>query len=152
MSDVTLRLHQTLQAVCPIVSVALTGATGPATIFYDPSATAQQIAAAQNALANFDWSDAAQTTWENLQDRTAADTLLTDPAPANKVQRAAILALVDYVNSLESWITQFTAAVAASTNLANLQSRVAALTVPPSITAANAKAAVKAKIDNGSAD
>lgn len=85
-------------------------------------------------------------------ERSAGDGYLTAPDGQWKLQRAAILALVDYLNALQTWVTQFTAAVAAATSLANLQSRVAVLTVPPAITAANAKAAVKAKIDSGAAD
>lgn len=121
---------------------------GPQVVSWDTAAlgtqpTAQQLAAvtAQQIAAYY-----------TAQQRAAADGLLSDPAGPSKLQRAAVLALVDYLNALEGWISSFTAAVAAATSLSNLQTRVAALSVPPAITAANAKAAVQAKINGGAAD
>lgn len=63
------RLYQTLVAVCPIVGVAplLSGTTagpGNVRIDYAPEASDAQKAAAQTALAAFDWSAPAQTAWE----------------------------------------------------------------------------------------
>lgn len=49
-----LALHETVAAVCPILGVAL-NSDGRWRIDFAPSATAQQIQAAQNAAASFDW-------------------------------------------------------------------------------------------------
>jgi hypothetical protein len=67
------RLHMTLSAVCPIsgVSVGTPGDLSTVRIDY-ADATPEQIAAAQAALAAFDWSDAAQAAWEKQQAVLAA--------------------------------------------------------------------------------
>ena len=74
------RLYTAISAACPVVgvSVGTPGDIGTVRIDYGPAATAPQRAAAEAALAAFDWSDAAQSAWELSQTRTAALTgLLT---------------------------------------------------------------------------
>lgn len=68
------RLMEALQAVCPIVSVRI---TGPSSGAYqaDTDATAPQIAAADIALASFDWSQAAHDTWERAKEPNLRDLL-----------------------------------------------------------------------------
>jgi hypothetical protein len=56
-----IRLHATLAAVCPIVGVS--GEQGSIRVDYAPTATSEQQAAAQAALAAFDWSQAAHDAW-----------------------------------------------------------------------------------------
>lgn len=60
------RLYSTLSAVCPVDGVSILAAGG-VRIDYGSAATAPQKAAAQAAVASFDWSDAAQAAWEALQ-------------------------------------------------------------------------------------
>lgn len=69
MSDSTARLAATLAGTCPIVGVSVGKAGDSATvrIDFDSTATASQKTAAQNALAAFDWSDAAHSAWEDVQ-------------------------------------------------------------------------------------
>lgn len=55
------RLHYTLEAVCPISGVS--GSQGNVRIDYKAEATSQQQTNAQNALAAFDWSQAAHDLW-----------------------------------------------------------------------------------------
>jgi hypothetical protein len=57
---------------------------------------------------------------------------------------------VSEINSLREWIVAFKAAVAASTSLANLQSRIAALPDMPDRTLSQLKTAIKNDIDSGS--
>jgi len=61
------RLYETIVAVCPIDGVSMVNSTiTPPTvrIDYSTNATQAQKNAANTALASFDWSQAAQDTWE----------------------------------------------------------------------------------------
>lgn len=60
------RLRATVAAVCPIVGLSVTGQQ-VTRIDYAPGATDQQKAAAQQAAASFDWSDAAEQAWLESQ-------------------------------------------------------------------------------------
>ena len=84
--------------------------------------------------------------------RDAAVGLITDSMPHCKFIRGVLFAQGDYANQLQGWIAAFTATTAAATSLNDFKSRVAALTVPPAITVANAKTAVQNKISGGAAD
>jgi hypothetical protein len=59
------RLDETISAVCPIsgVSVGTLGDSASVRIDFKDSATQQQRTAARDALAAFDWSEAADTAW-----------------------------------------------------------------------------------------
>lgn len=60
-------------------------------------------------------------------------------------EKAIALTLLDEINLLREWIASFKAAVAASTSLANLQTRVAALPDMPDRTVQQAIQAVRTK-------
>lgn len=64
-------------------------------------------------------------------------------------ERAVMLTLIDELNLLRQWITSFKAATAASSSLADLKARVAALANMPDRTATQARNSVAAKIDSG---
>ncbi len=67
--NVANRLSVTLAAVCPIlgVSIGTPGNVATVRIDFDPTATAAQRTAAQSALTSFDWSDAAQSAFDDAQ-------------------------------------------------------------------------------------
>jgi hypothetical protein len=79
-----IRLHQAVSAVCPIVGVNADGTFDPA-----PNATTEQIAAAQSVVAAFDWNEAAQTAWEQQQNRLGAAALMTDGGSVPRAVRAS---------------------------------------------------------------
>lgn len=66
--------------------------------------------------------------------------------------RAVALAAGDGDNMIRQWVTDFKAAAAASTSLADFKTRVAALSNLPQITAQNAKNAVRDRIDTSDSD
>jgi len=66
--------------------------------------------------------------------------------------RAILLVVLDELNALRQWVTDFKAAVAAATSLANLQARVAATNNLPQRTANQIRPAVQGKMTDGSAD
>lgn len=68
------------------------------------------------------------------------------------VNRAMLLATLDELNLLRQWVTDFKAATAAATSLANLQTRVTALSNLPQRTANQIRPAVQGKMTDGSAD
>ena len=78
--------------------------------------------------------------------------LLTDPSPNAKNIRGVLLLAMNEINLLRQWIEAFKAATAAASSLANLQTRVAALSAMPDRTAAQLKTAVQAIINAGTAD
>ncbi len=79
------RLTEAIAAVAPVVGVSGTVGTR---IDYAAEATAEQRAAAEAALAAFDWSDAAQAAWGRQKRREAAVSLINSPDPAMVVVRA----------------------------------------------------------------
>lgn len=66
--------------------------------------------------------------------------------------RAVAGVATDEINLLRGWIVSFKAAVAASTTLADLKTRVAALPNMPDRTLAQFRTAVSGKIDSGAVD
>ncbi len=143
------RLSQTItDAGIPLERVE--GVIGSPILVFQAVATQQQRDDAATIVANFDWSVATDTAWrlarQIIQD---ANTLEASVNTAVRVQRAIVAVTIDELNSLRSWITSFKAEVAASTNLANLQTRVAALPNMPQRTAAQARTAIQNKIANG---
>lgn len=106
------RLHATIAAVCPIDGVS-GPIGGPIRIDYAAGATAPQQAAAQAALAAFDWSQAAHDAWVTNQNperrdlRADAQQAITDNqtflniANPNNAQNAAqIKALTRQANRI----------------------------------------------------
>lgn len=128
------RLHLALAAACPIDGVSIQS-TGSATFHPSAVATAAQIAAAQAALASFDWSDTAdQTWWKQQQQAGATGNLGTSSGGLDSAEyvtmRAIVEVLVDQLNAIRAAL------------------------VPPlaAITLAQAKSAIQSKINAGSAD
>lgn len=87
----TSRLDAATRAVCPIDGVSVDAATDPPAvrIDYRPEATADQRAAAEAAVAAFDWSDTAQQTWEAGQNAAAAGALLASGESVPRAVRAS---------------------------------------------------------------
>lgn len=79
------RLTEVLAAVAPVVGVSGTVDTR---IDYAAEATTEQRAAAEAALAAFDWSDTAQAAWERQKRRDAAVALLNSSDPTMVAVRA----------------------------------------------------------------
>lgn len=100
--------------------------------------TVDAVAAQQTLLTRFRAKAAALI--DQVQDTQAAK------------DRALLLVMMDELNLLRAWVTSFKAAVAASTNLANLQTRVAALNSLPQRTASQIRPAVQGKMTAGDAD
>ena len=96
------RLHDTLAAVCPIVGVSIQS-PGTATYSPDAAATGAQIAAANAALATFDWSDAATEAWF-VQQQQAAINAGTATILDNPTLNAILETCVDRLNALASML------------------------------------------------
>ena len=90
-----LRLHQAISAVCPVVGVRADGTFDPA-----PNATPEEIAAAQAAVAAFDWSEQAQQQWQQKQNALAAAALLQSNEPIPLGARASDVVLHELRNNL----------------------------------------------------
>lgn len=115
-------------------------------IFTAPSTVRNATPAEQTAFVSAGSIDA------NLQQRAAALVLFQTNLTQRKVLQGLVAVLVDENNILRQWIMAFKAAVAASTNLANLQTRTAALPDMPDRTLPQARTAVQAKINSGVVD
>lgn len=114
------RLHEVLAAVCPIEGVSIASvAAKSATIKFRDEATAGERAAANSALAAFDWSQTAQDAWEanqnidrkNLRDAAAGaistnQTFLADANVTNAELVAQVRALTQQVNSIIKRVIQ----------------------------------------------
>ena len=85
------RLTETLDAVAPVVGVSGTAGTR---IDYASEATTEQRAAAESALAAFDWSDEAQAAWERGKRREAAIALLNSSEPTMVALRGFVTVLI----------------------------------------------------------
>lgn len=145
MNSIT-RLHEAIAAVCPIFGVS--GDESLVRIDYDPSATAGQKAAAEAALAAFDWSAAAEDAWGVQRDKTLASSLMDAVSPdvLAIIIRALALLTMDELNVLRAWIASFKAEVAAATSLADLKTRVAALPATPQRTKAQIFPALQSRV------
>lgn len=151
MLNLSRRLHDALQDVpLAVTGVSIGDPANKATWLVSPSALQ---GAAQAIINAFDTSQAAQTAWENLMARASAQAAIdarTDDLL--KLLRAEAAVLVDEINALRQWVTSFKAAVAASSTLADMKTRVAALNNLPDRTLAQAKTAIKAAIAAGTVD
>ncbi len=97
------RLLATLSAVCPIESVTANGSAENSYFTIKGNATPQQFAAANIAFAAFDWSDAAQATWESLQN--------PDKKSLNDLATQAIADIDTYLGLASPTSAQQTAAI-----------------------------------------
>lgn len=143
----SLRLHKTLHAVCPILGVYDSGDNATSSFRPDPSATAGQIAAAQSALASYDRSQAAEDAWELDRLKTQAKGLYDEVSEQAAIDRAIARLMVDEVNFLRQWVMSFKVAVAGAGSLAALKTAVAALPDLPDRTYSQARTAVRNLID-----
>ncbi len=87
------RLTATIAAVCPIHGIQ-GGTQATAAPDYKAEATTEQRAAAETALAAFDWSDAAQAAWERCKRREAAVALLNSSDPTMVALRGFVTVLI----------------------------------------------------------
>ncbi len=147
--ELTDRLYSELQNAA-ISTDGISGVVSPynpATVVIFPS---NLQASAQATINAFDGSQAAQDAWNAIPIAQKQAVLLINLLDANCRAYRAIAALaIDEINTLREWIVSFQAAVAASTSLANLQTRVAALPNLPDRTLAQAKSAFIAKVNSG---
>lgn len=90
------RLHHALAAVCPIVGVS--GEQGGIRIDYAPGATQAQRTAAQNAMAAFDWSEAAHAAWLATQARASAKAWVLGPSMEARAVKALALLVLEQIN------------------------------------------------------
>ena len=110
---------------------------------------------ADAVIQGHDGSKAATAAADNLANRTIAVANLSDPSAPYKLQRAALLLLLDENNLLRQRNRAQDAAIAAATNLADLKSRWATLASNqpmPDRTAAQLRTAVQNKLTAGDAD
>lgn len=147
------RLTEAIAATgCPVVTVRViapgVGGFDPA-----PTATPAQVATAQAAVAAFDWSDAAESAWWLTKRRSAAEAVLDGHDDLRQgALRALALLVLDEVNRHATKWNDYKTQVASATSLADLKTRVAAMSDLPVYTAAQLVAAIKAKIAAGAAD
>lgn len=127
--------------------VAVTGVNGNGLVTPPSLQTA-----AQATIDAFDDSASAQATRQALRDRVSLDGMLSNGGLTGKLCRAVVLVTLDEFNAHSTWEAALAAAVAAATSLANLQTRVAAITPIPQRTKAQLLAAMQAKIDAGAVD
>lgn len=150
------RLHAALEAAAvPILGVRslACGSPNTATIDFRPEATQQQRTDGQNILLAFDCSAGAAQSFDTAQARArAADAVDNSREPEDKKLRAVLLVAIDEINNLRQWIAAFKTEVAAAASLADLKTRVADLPNMPDRTAAQAKTAIKNKINAGDVD
>lgn len=85
---------------------------------------------------------AAQAIAANLIERSSSESDVTSSSDLGKLERAAVDQLLIQLNAHTTFETSLLAAIAAATNLANLQTRCAALNTPNQITLAQAKTAI----------
>lgn len=137
---------QSLLVAAGINGVTFNGDGPTLTMSFLAETTQAQKDTAAAILAAFDWSDAAQNAWLLQLERDEAVAIFDGTDGAARVSRAMTYIMVDEINSLRGWITSFKAAVAAATNLANLQTRVAALATMPDRTNTQARSAVVNKV------
>ncbi len=79
--------------------------------------------------------------------RAEAKKIIDEMRADGLTQRAAAKVMVDEINLLRSWITDFKVQVAAASSLADLKTRVAALPAVPARTLTQFKTAIKAEIE-----
>lgn len=151
------RLKAQIAAVCPIlgVSVGTTGNAATVRIDFAPSATGSQQTAAQSVVTGFDWSQAAQDSFDLAQSRTQTSGFTTTPiqsVPLAALVRAVVLIVLDEFNLHALKINAILDASDAATSLADFKARVAAIPDYPARTKSQLLAAITTKIGAGDTD
>ena len=146
------RLSEAL-SLAGIPTEHILGVPGAPVIVFQASATQQQRTAAQTLVDSFDWSAAIDRAWRAAKQK-GLDARFVDASSVTEARalRALVLVLIDELNDLQQWIAAFKSQTAAATNLANFQSRVAGLPAMADRTAAQARIAIRNKINAGDAD
>jgi len=145
--------YMAISVVCPVESIRVTDGIPTLVLASSVPADDPRRVEAQALFDAWDWSPTAETARQNLRDRIAAKaTFATATDDRAKAWRAIVSLLIDELNASRGWIMAFKAAVAAATTLADLKTRVAALSNLPDRTLTQAKAAFAAKIDGGTVD
>lgn len=130
----------------------VSGVQGSVRIDFKASATGPQQTQAQGIADTHDWSAAADVTQAAKDAKVLAQDAITNGAAQNAdSNRRLIIGLTqmisDEFNTHTTWNSALTSAIAAATSLANLQTRVAAITAIPQRTEAQVRTAIIAKIN-----
>ncbi len=144
------RLDSAIKAVCPIDGTS--GEQGSVRIDYSAVATQQQRAAADAALASFDWSANAQAAFDLTQGRADAASIFNATTAQAKANKAIVQLVVDELNLLRQRDTDLRAQIAAASTLADLKTRVSSMTALSARTLSQALTAIQAAIGSGKAD
>lgn len=96
--------------------------------------------------------DAAEAAALTTSQRAGAQAIVASTSAEGKLIRASDDVILSEINTLRQWIVAFKVQVAATTNLANLQTRVAALPDMPDRTLAQAKTAIINELAAGTVD
>lgn len=117
---------------------------GPIIDHWDEAITGDPQPTVAEAMAQeAEWELATGGNFQVYMERLRAKKVLD----VSRVEIAFAGVLADEINLLRQWLMSFKAQVAAATNLANLQTRVAALPNMPDRTLTQARNAIKDKID-----
>jgi hypothetical protein len=119
---------------------------------YRQGVTAAQQASGDSLVMALDLSPAGLALADTTRLRELAKTLFDATDERGKRDRAIALTAIDAINTLRGWLTSFKAAVAAAATLADLKARVAALPNLPDLQPADARNAVRSRLDSGSVD
>lgn len=138
-------LQTKIEEVAPIVGLSEQGAGWR--IDFAPEATTEQRAAAQAIVDG--WNETQSNNTQASILKALAKEYHIGLKAENMALRATVTLVVDELNILRQWLSDFKTEVAAATNLANLQTRVASLPNMPDRTYQQAKTAIKTLIDNG---
>lgn len=97
MSRRVQRVLAIVGAVAPVAGIT-PGPAGSWTLTYAAEATPAQVAAGDAALAQIDWSPAAEAAWQLSHDRDTAQGRWD--APSERLLRAVALVILDEINTL----------------------------------------------------
>lgn len=134
------RLTETVSAVCPIHGVRVNGTSGEA--IYN-GASPEQIAAAESAIATFDWSQGAHDAWKLTKARATSK----DEYDAHRIFKAMATLMLNELNSHAATVASLLDAIDAASSLANLKTAVASIQNPPQRTIQQLVTALKNNID-----
>ena len=144
------RLTEAISAVCPIHGI---GGTVERRIDYRDEATVEQRTAAQAALAEFDWSQAAHDAWELAKRKSLSiDAIAMSRDTLIVALRGTIVALVAELNRQRAWNAALKTAVANASTFAQLKTNIATLNNVTPITKPQVRQAIADQINAGNAE